>query len=184
MTAGFQQTLVVAHGDGAALTNTVTETSIIPSQAKYNLPPNFLDWSGKTLRIRAAGRISNAASATLLLKLKGGANILAASQAFALNATAKTNVTWILEWSFTLRAEGTAATLMNTGTFSSEAVIGVGTNTFMGAQAIPASSPVVGATFDATVSQLLDFTATWGAASASNSIQVHQYTLESITTQM
>jgi hypothetical protein len=176
----YQGTLVIAQVDGTALSNTTTETSIIPAQAKFTLPPGFLDRADKTLRVRAAGRISNAASATLLLKLKFGANIAAASQAFALNATAKTNVTWMLEWSFTTRAVGASANLMHIGMFTSEAVIGVGTNTYAGSQAIPASSPVVGANFDSTASQVVDFTATWGAASASNSIQIHQYALESI----
>jgi hypothetical protein len=176
----WQATLVVAQLDGTALTNSATETSIIPAQAKFTLPANFLDAAGKRLRIKASGRISNAASATMTFRVKFGSTAVAASQAIALNATAKTNVTFDLEWGLVLRAIGATANLMHTAVFSSEAVIGVGTNTYAGSQSIPASAPAVGSNFDSTAAQQIDLTSQWGAASASNSIQVHMYQVESL----
>jgi len=55
----WQETLIQAQSDGTAVTGTA-EGSLLPGQAKFTLPANFLDYAGKTLRIRAAGRISQA----------------------------------------------------------------------------------------------------------------------------
>lgn len=179
----WQQTLVVGQVDGTALTNTTTETSIIPASAKLTIPANFFDVIGKRLRLKMSGRISNAASAAITFRFKLGTGspvTVWASQSIALNATSKSNVTFDLEWGGVIRAIGTSANFMHTGMLTSEAVIGVGTGTFASTQSIPASSPAVGSNFDATVSQLADLTAQWGAASASNSIQVHMFQLESL----
>lgn len=177
----WQQTLIVAQSDGTALSNSTTETSIIPAQAKLTIPANYYDMIGRRLRLKASGRISNAASATITLRLKFGASTAVwASQSIALNATSKSNVTFDLEWGGVIRAVGASANFMHTGMFTSEAVIGVGTGTFASTQSIPASSPAVGSNFDSTASQQIDLTAQWGAASASNSIQVHMFQLESL----
>ena len=46
---------------------------------------------------------------------------------------------------------------------------------------LPVSAPAVGTGFDSTVSQALDFRATFGTTG--NSIQLHQYTLWHLTAQ-
>jgi len=182
----WQETLVQAQSDGAALTNTITETSILPGQAKYTLAANFLDYIGKTLRVRASGRISTVVTApgTMTFRVKFGSIAVGTSPAFALNVVAKTNVTWVLEWSLTTRTLGqtTTATLMHTGMWTSEAVIGspVPGTGGSGSLLIPASAPAVGTGFDSIVANVVDLSAQWSTASASNSIQLHQYALESI----
>jgi hypothetical protein len=69
--------------------------------------------------------------------------------------------------------------LMGIGTFQSEACLGsiasVATTTML-----PLTAPAVGTGFDSTVMNVVDLFATWGTSSASNSIQTHMYSLESL----
>jgi len=177
----WQETLIVAQSDGTAYTNLATEsTALLPTQAKWTMPAGYLDTIGKRFRIKASGRISNAVSATIQFRVKVGAVAVFADAVLALNATSKTNVTWDLELGLVVRSVGSAATMIATGIFTSEAVIGVGTGVFAGSMSLPAGSPAVGTSFDSTVANVWDLTAQWGAASASNSIQVHMFQLESL----
>lgn len=178
--SNWQSLMVVAQTDGASLNTSTTETSILPAQAKITLPANYIDGVGKTFRVRAAGRASNIVTTpgTLTFRLKFGAVAVAASSAIALNTTAKTNVTFELNWEFTARSVGAAAALMHIGAFRSETVSGAAagfTNTIM----IPTSAPAVGTSFDSTVAQVVDLTAQFSISNAGNAIQVHQYVFES-----
>lgn len=180
--------LISAQVDGTALNTSTTETSILPGQAKYTLPANFLTYAGQTLRVRAMGRISNIVTTpgTLTFRVKFGSIAVAASQAMQLNAVAKTNVTWILDWDLTLRSvgSGTTATFMNSGQWQSESVVGSGTgaagSTGPGCFTIPASAPAVGTGFDSTSTNIIDLTAQWSISNAANSITLHSYKLESL----
>jgi hypothetical protein len=176
----WQETFIQAQSDGTAVTST-GEGSLLPGQAKFTLPANFLDYVGKTLRVRASGRISNIVTTpgTLTLRVKFGAIIVAASSAMQLNTTAQTNVTWWLEWALTARTIGatTAATLMHTGIVTTQSAA-VGASPLVGTWLIPASAPAVGTGFDSTVANVVDLTAQFSLTG--NSIQLHQYALESI----
>lgn len=178
--------LISQQADGAALNTSTTETSILPGQAKFTLPANYLQDVGQTLRLRAMGRISNIVTTpgTLTLRVKFGSIIVATSGALALNVAAKTNVTWILDWDLTVRSVGssTAATLMHSGQWQSESVIGSPAAGAGGAGShiIPASAPAVGTGFDSTVANQIDLTAQWSISNAANSIQCHSYKLESL----
>jgi hypothetical protein len=180
----WQETLVSAQSDGTAVTGT-TIGSLLPSQAKFTMPANYFDYVGKKLRIRAAGRISNIVTTpgTLTLTLRFGASTaVAVSQGMQLNAVAKTNVTWVLDWAFDLRVIGSAAQFIHTGVWQSESVVGSGTgaagSTGPGQFLIPATAPALGTAFDSTVSQAVDLLATFSLTG--NSIQLHQYALESM----
>lgn len=184
----WQGVLVTSQVDGTALNTSTTETSILPGQAKFTLPANFLSDIGQCLRIRAMGRISNIVTTpgtlTFRVKINSTPIAVASSGALALNTTAKTNVTWILDWDLILRSvgSGTAATFMHSGSWQSESVIGSAAAGSGGADShiIPASAPAVGTGFDSTVANLVDLTAQWSVSNASNSIQCHSYKLESI----
>lgn len=182
----WQQTIIGEQSDGTAVTATA-EGSLLPAQAKVTVPANFFGFIGQKFRIRAAGRISNIVTTpgTLTLRFRlGGISgaIVGASQGMQLNAVAKTNVTWVLDWAFTMRVVGAAANAMHTGAWQSESVVGSGTgaagSTGPGQFLIPASAPAVGANFDATVAQVAEFTAQFSLTG--NSIQLHQYALESM----
>jgi hypothetical protein len=185
---GWQSLLIAQQGDGTAITNSTTEAVLINPQAVYTIPAGFLDVVGKTLRIRAMGRVSNVATTpgTLTLRLRlGGTGITgivaAASSAMALNTTVKTNVTWILDWDVTMRSVGsvTTATAMHSGTWTSESAVGSPAGA-AGACAIPASAPAVGTGFDSTIANQLFLTAQFSVLTATTSIQSHSYKLESI----
>jgi hypothetical protein len=187
--SAWQETFVAAQVDGAAIANTTTATSLIggtgtgASHAKITLPANYFQ-IGRALRITATGRVSTLVTTpgTLTLDVRLGAVIAANGGAMTLSTTAKTNVTWELVWLLTCRAigSGTTANLMHTGRWTSEAA---GATTVAGeAKSImlPQSAPAVGTGFDSTAAQTVDIFATWQTANAANTIQLHQYTLESL----
>lgn len=179
---GWGETLISSQVDGTALTNTVTAAALQPPAARLVLPANFFS-IGKVLRLNAWGRISALASAALTLDVRfNTSTVVFNGGSMTLNATATTNVTWRVIMMLTCRSigNGTSTTLLGTGDFCSQAAIGVGANTYANDMMLPASSPVVGTGFDCTVAQTVDMFGTWGAASASNSITVHQYTIEAM----
>lgn len=178
----WSETLIAAQSDGTALNTSTTATSILPGAAKFTLPSNFFS-IGKVLRVTAGGRISNIVTTpgTLAFSLRLGATAVWAPAAFSLNTAAKTNVGWRLEALLTCRSigNGVLATLLGQGHFASESVVGAAVGTTNSVQ-LPASAPAVGTGFDSTAAQVVDLFAQWSISNAGNSIQVHQYTLESI----
>lgn len=184
--ATWQETLIAAQSDGAALSNTTTATSLLPAAAKYTLPAGFCNIIGKTIRVTAFGRISTvtAAPGTLQLDVRFGAVNVMSSLLMTLTVTAKTNVPWWYQMSGTVRAVGTTANFFPGGLWISTASILVpvpSTGPGPGGQILPYNAtPVVGSNFDSTAAQVVDFFGTWSTASASNSIQVHQYFLEAL----
>lgn len=179
----FEEQLVSQQQDGTALTASTTPTSILHATGKIKIPAGYLYRVGQTLRMRAAGRVSNIVTTpgTLTLDLRLGPTnniVVANGGAMALNTVAKTNVPWLLEWLLTLRSigSGTAATWMHQGTWISESVIGSPLPTVGGAGQLmlPNAAPAVGTGFDSTVDNLFDLFATWSLNNA-NSIQTHQF---------
>lgn len=177
---GYSWAPITAQADGAALTNSTTPTSLLPSASKWVMPANYLA-IGAWLRFYASGRISTLTTSpgTLTLDIRFGSVIVATSPAFALNVTAQTNDTWVLNWDLTCRAigGGTSANFMHTGLWTTAAAIGgiAAATGGTGSLLIPATAPAVGTGFDSTAAQQIDLFATWSVASASNSIQLHQY---------
>ena len=184
---GYRSLLVEAQIDGTALGTSTTETSIIPAVSKIILPSGYINRIGKTFELTAAGRISNIVTSpgTLTFRFKLGptANIaVATSRAMTLNTTAKTNVGWWLRISMTVRAIGssTTANIMTGGTFESESVVGAAAG--VANTATWADAPAVGTGFDSSVANQIDLTAQWSVSNAGNTIQVHQFSLEDLTT--
>lgn len=186
MNNGWLGQLIEAVGDGAALSNSVAETSIIPTYCKWILDAGFYKRPGDEVIVEASGRVSNIVTTpgTLTLKLKLGSIAIWDSGAIQLNAVAKTNVPWRLRVPLTCRAvgAGTSANLIGIGEFQSESVVGsplpsAGGN---GVLLVPVGAPVVGAGFDSTAAQTLDLTATFSIANAGNAIQCHQFRLQSL----
>lgn len=176
---GYAGLLATAQVDGNALSNTTTRTSILPPQARFTLPAGYLQFIGQELLVQASGRISTLVTTpgtlTFTYLFQGA---VFNSPAFALNAVSKTDVTWWLEWAFTVRGVGSGGSIMHTGFWTSEAVVGAPTPGVGGSGTllIPASAPTAVATNLGQVN-LLDLQATWSVASTSNSIQLQQYRL-------
>ena len=181
----WQETLIAAQVDGTALNTSTTATSILPASAKFTLPTNFFQ-IGRVLRIRASGRISNIVTTpgTLTLDVRLGSVVAWNGGAVNLNVVAKTNVSWDLEVLLTCRSigSGTSAALMGIAKFISESVVGSPVNTAGGSGmlVLPVSAPAVGTGFDSTATQQVDLFAKFSVSDAANSIQLHQYILESL----
>jgi hypothetical protein len=173
------EALVTAQGDGTALTNTTTATSLLPAAAKFTLPANFFTSAGKMLRIKAAGRISTAASTpgTFTFDVRFGSTVVVGSWTSGTLAVSAANLTWELEANLVCRAIGqsTTANILGTGRLIS-AALSATTPILL----LPAASPAVGTGFDSTAAQAVDFFGTWSVASASNTITLHQYSLEAL----
>lgn len=173
----WNQTLITAQVDGSALSNTVTATSILPAAAKFVMPATLLK-IGDVLRIKAAGRMSTAASTpgTITFDVRFGSTKVFDGGASGTVATSASNLTWDLEAYLTVRSIGTSATVLGTGRLISAALSA--TTPIM---LLPASAPAAGTAFDSTTSFAVDLFATWSVANASNSLTLHSYELALLT---
>jgi hypothetical protein len=172
--------LAWAVGDGTANSNTASETSLLLGTAasgKWAMPGGFFIAPGQTIRITATLRLTTTTGTNnSTFKVKIGSVAVATSPTFV-NQASQTNLTMRLTWLLTLRAvgDGTSANFMHVGTYTGAAVSA--TNQI---NPIPATAPAVGTGFDSSTAATLDLTHTWSAASASNSMTLHQYVLESV----
>jgi hypothetical protein len=174
------ETLISSQVDGTAVTGTAA-AAVEPAAARFTLPANFFV-PGKVLRVNAWGRISNIVTTpgTLTLDVRfNTSSVVFNGGAVSLNVTAKTNVSWRLIMMLTCRTigNGTVATLLGQGDFTSESVVGSAAGIANDAM-LPASAPAVGTGFDSTVAQTVDLFATFSLTG--NSLTAHQYTLESM----
>lgn len=187
----WQETLVSAQVDGTAVANTVTQTSLLPPQARYTLPSNYFTAPGKTLRIRASGRISTVVTTPgniqffVCLGTTASPINVFASGTTALNIVAQTNASWDFEALLTCRSigAGTSANLIGVAKWVSRASLNapaVGTTTGVGTVLLPDTAPAVGTGFDSTITNVVDLQSAFSVANSSNSITLHTYTLESM----
>lgn len=175
------QTLISAQGDGSTLASSTSATSLLPVAAKFTLPPNYLDFIGRRLKITAHGRLSTLVTTpgTLIMDIRFGGTVVFNGAAMQMSTTAHTTVPWRMEVELTVRAIGTSANLMGQGTFMSQAVSISGADPTTGHSMlmIPNSAPVVGTNFDSTVAQVVDLFGKFSVSDAANSITLHQYEL-------
>lgn len=185
----WQETLIQANSDGSALSASTSATSLLPAAAKFTMPANFLR-VGSVLRVRFAGRLSNLVTTpgTLTIELRmGPTSSIAAfsSGAMQMSSTAHSNVPIVGEIMLTCRAIGnsTNANFMGQGWALSQALslTAVADSTTTPAHLLmPNTAPAVGTGFDSTVANVVDLYGTFSVNSASNSITIHQYTLEAV----
>lgn len=179
MSGGYVQSLIAAQVDGSALSNSVAATSLLPASAKYTFPANYFDFIGRTLRIKAAGRVSNIVTTpgTLTLDLRLGATVIFNGGAMQLSTTAHTNVPWWWEVMLTVRAVGSSANFMGQSVFMSQAanISSADSTTGHSLLLAPNSAPAVGNNFDSTAAQQLDLFGTFSIANAGNSVTLHQF---------
>ena len=124
MLTPYYARLQTSQVDGAAFTATAIGT-ILPAQAKFTLPANFLQFIGQDLRIRAAGRASTTTGTnTLTFSIVFGSIVVFASGAVTLIAS-QTNQSWCFDATLTLRAVGggTTANFMGIGNLYASAAI-------------------------------------------------------------
>lgn len=180
---GWVETLVTAQADGTALT-AAARASAIPAAAKFTIPANFFGTIGKAIRVKAAGIISTVITTpgTARFDVAFGANVVGDSQAIALDATVGyTNVNWYFEYLLTCRVIGTAANLMQSGIWVCTQMAGTIQTPPKGALTalLPWNVAMgVGANFDSTASQVIDFFFTQTAATGSMTLK--QYMVEAL----
>lgn len=178
---GFRERILEIYEDGAALASSTTQTSLIPASAKEATLGAGRLKIGAVLAFEFSGRISTVVTTpgTLSLALRLGSTDVLASGGIPLNVVAQTTVHWSLRGELVVRAVGltTVTTFFPKGcTFTSRAVVGssaAGT-AGVGTELLPYNTtPAVGTGIDFSVSQLIDFLATWSVSNAANSITLH-----------
>jgi hypothetical protein len=181
----WTEALASSQADSVAVANTLTETSILPTNCNIIFPSSFFVNLGQSIYIRAFGRASTVVTTPGTLKLSvklGGTGASGTAVATfttpTLTTTAQTNDSWWLEWMLQLRVTGSVAQFMHLAQFTS----GILNNNTVAPQTsfFPATAPAVGTAFDARASNQFDLTATWSVASASNTIQTHGFILQSL----
>lgn len=188
---GYSQLLRSQHAAGTLFNTYTTAKSVINAQAQLIIPGGFLQ-IGDMLRIRAAGGLSNIVTSqptfTFQVMMGPTANIIVhTSQALLTTTTAHTLIPFEYEVLMRLDSEGSGTTAkflsqaMVTGImFVISGAVGDPTASVASIMA-PATAPAVGTGFDSTVANLLDFWVGISASSASNGIQIYQYTVELLT---
>ncbi len=175
--------LSTAQLAGTNLVSFTTAASILPAQAKLTIPADEW-WLGRTLKIIAAGRISNVVTAqpTFTISVNFGATQVFTGGAMLCSTTAHTTVPWYLEILLTCRAVGATANLMGQGMFTSRAILdsGATADLITGGHPgllVPETTPAVGSNFDSNASQVVDLLCACSTSNASNAIQLEQYEL-------
>jgi hypothetical protein len=172
---------------GSSFGTFTTAKTVIPATSLLTLPANFFD-IGKALRIRVRGGIGTLVTTpgTITFQVMVGAVIAFTTGAIQLNATAHTNLPFMLDIDLICRAIGnsTTATLMGmavaTGvmfTNTAAQTDGANTNTVKN---VPATAPAVGTGFDSTIANILDFFVGFSISDAANTVKIELYTVESL----
>lgn len=182
----FIQTLASQQAAGTLFNTYTTAKSVINPTELVTLPPNYLR-IGSKLRIKAWGGLSNtAAAATVTFQVMMGSVVAWTSSAVQMSTT--TNTLTPFDFEVTLRLDtagsGTSAKFIGGGRLGGLSVqLGAGAANPTVTDSIlflPAGAPADGTGFDSTVSEILDFWVGFGTSSASNGIQLYDYTVEQL----
>lgn len=161
-----------AAGTALASSTTLTDVSVAP---QFVLPANFLQ-AGSALRFTAFGTFSNTATPTLLLGVYYGgvAGVALAATGATTTTTGATNWPWRVELTTTIRTVGSS------GTAISQGFVDLATSlTAVTRIPIPATA-LATVTVDTTAAKALTIGAQWGTSSASNTLTLHGFQIESL----
>jgi hypothetical protein len=155
--------------EGPLVIGTEERTIIGPGQGTLSVPANAFQIAD-SFHLRVSGKITNVNNSQLVIQLKSGANVIGTTGVISVPATTDKN--WELTAEFTVILLGTAgnAKLQTNGKFvynknSSNAFEGI------------IFDYTESTTFDTTMLNTLDITATWLTSNPINSIHTHQLTL-------
>lgn len=165
--------LFAQTGNSPIITNTTVESTLIDSGVgTLSVPAN--GWAiGDSFRADFGGIINTGNNQTIQIRVKTGSVILLDCGAQTISNL--TGGIWTLSINFTIRALGAAgvASIVSLGRFTY-------TKTVNGALEGFSFNTVNNTTFDTTVSNTLDVTAQWGAASTLNNIYSDIFVLNKI----
>lgn len=187
----WQETLAAQQAAGTLQNTYTTAKSVINPQALAVLPAGF--WvPGKMLKVTAQGAISNRVTGpdTTTFQIMAGAagtTVVWTSGAVNLTTTSHVTIPFWLEVILTCRTvgNGTTATLMGQGQiqgimFAQTANQADLTAAGISSLLLPNTAPAVGAGFDSTVANIIDFWVAQSVSNVLNGIQIHQYKVESL----
>lgn len=179
----WSESLAWATASGTAVANSTTETILFPN---VTIPANYLA-DGRILRLRLFGGYGTTGTPTLTFTLRWGGvsgTVMAKSGAITtgsgVGGGASMTALWAIEIIIQVRSNGSSGTLMSNGEISLYTTgTAAGSNFPLASGSTGGTTPAV-ATVDLTADTALSITGLWGTANAANSIQGHNYTLESL----
>lgn len=186
---GFRERILEVIEDGPVVSNTITQTSILPSSAKEAAFGIGAFARGKVMAFDFSGKISTLVTSpgTLSFAIRIGSIDVFVGGAMALNAVAQTNVHWSLTGELVCRAAGTGvATVLfpKSCKWTSHAVINSSAPTSGGALTHMLqfnTAPALGNGFDFTADQKVDLLSTWSVANSANSLTLHAGSIDVYT---
>lgn len=181
----WQESIFWTTADGTAIANTTTETIIFPN---ITIPANYMA-DGRVIRLNAAGRLSVAAATTPTVRYRlrwgGVSGTVLWDSGTITNGSGVTAALWWVDLIMQTRANGATGTIFTIGQslVGSAAAPSVGSATGAPAVGVFGSAgddTPAAVTVDLTADTSLSLTATWGTASASNTLTGHIYVGESL----
>lgn len=184
---GYEECLGSIIVDGSALASSSTETILVPN---FLLPANYLQPGGipgRTLVMRARGRVTTLTTAATMIFTLGGSTTnttlpttdWAASGAITQDTVVQTATMWRVDASIAVRSVGSSGTVFGMGDAqmaTAALTIANQTASFMGSAGSATPSTAV---VDMTVPEFLGFSGKWSLATA-YSIQCHRFMLEAL----
>lgn len=179
----WNEALSWATSSGTAVANTTTETVIFPN---VTIPANYMN-DGRCLKLRVFGQYSTTSTPTIIFSVRWGgvSGTVLMKTAACTTPTGVTAACFELDGLIQARSNGSSGTIMANGTARVFAAVagtvasatGEGLVTPMTAGGV--TTPAT-ATVDLTADTALSVTATWSAASASNTLTGLNYLLETV----
>ena len=172
---GWVETVSQLVSDGTPVANTTTETAIFPA---LTVPANFMQ-DGRTLRMEAFGKLSTTGTPTITFSLRwGGAagTLLAITEALT-NGSGVANVNWSVIVRVQTRTNGSSGSLLAWGEVRLHTAVGTVLVNVFSVSGYDAPAAV---TADLSTAKDLCLTATWSAASSSNTLTGMYQTLEAL----
>jgi hypothetical protein len=174
--AQFGENLISMISDATQISNTVTETILVPD---YVIPANYLGYPGATLRGRIRGVCSNVVTTpgTLTYRVRIGTTTLSAtaviaSRAIGLDTTAQTNAPFQFDFEIVTRLTGASGTALMSGSVQQFNVLASAA-----ANLLPTNTAQ---TVNTTVANFLSVSAQFSVATNPTNITAQMYILESL----
>lgn len=171
----FVDPLAILTADGTAVANTTTETAV---HQAFILPAHFMQ-DGRTIRIRAFGKLSTTGTPTITFALRWGTaagTLLATTEALTMGSGV-TNVNWSIEIYAHVRTNGATGTILAIGDCDVHTASGTVLHNVFGVSGFDAPAAV---TVNFTADTNLALTAGWSAASASNTLTCVHFSCEAL----
>lgn len=179
----WQEQISWATASGTAVANTATETILFPN---ITIPANYLQ-DGRTIRLRLFGGYGTTATPTITFTIRWGGvsgTIVCKSGAITtgsgVGGGASMTALWSAEIIIQVRSNGSSGTVMVNGEVTLYTTGTAAGSSYPMASGSTGGTTPVAASCDLTVDTALSVTAAWGTANSANSIQGHNYQLESL----